>query len=320
MIAMVPRKNGKSDPSLITQIKSSIESVDGAIAYHVNSEPGVDWGFNSNVQNPVVVLAAGASSRMKRVEGVREDVAKEVVSRPKAMLRVGGGDVPFLELLLKRVKQEGSNCAIIVIGENDQITKPYFSSNPIEGLEIRYVLQTTPQGRTKPLGTADAVETALQSNTDLSNHSIVVCNGDNMPPEGSFTEIFKIKCAMLAYDSSKLGLPEDRVSAFAVVDIDSDGYLKKIVEKPSPEIIPNFVQSDGVLRVSMNTFKLSYSDFLSSVKDCQLDNIRNEKELPTAVDTWVKENPSKMFAIPFEGEFLDLTHPSDFEFVWNKLQ
>ena len=121
-----------------------------------------------------------------------------------------------------------------MIGENDQITKPYFSSNPIEGLEIRYVLQTTPQGRTKPLGTADAVETALQSNTDLSNHSIVVCNGDNMPPEGSFTEIFKIKCAMLAYDSSKLGLPEDRVSAFAVVDIDSDGYLKKIVEKPSP--------------------------------------------------------------------------------------
>ena len=320
MLAMVPRTNGKSAPSLIAQIKSSIESVDGAIAYHVNSEPGVDWGFNSNVQNPVVVLAAGASSRMKSVEGVREDVAKEVVSRPKAMLRVGGGDVPFLELLLKRVKQEGSNCAIIVIGENDQITKPYFSSNPIEGLEIRYVLQITPQGRTKPLGTADAVETALQSNTDLSNHSIVVCNGDNMPPEGSFTEIFKIKCAMLAYDSSKLGLPEDRVSAFAVVDIDSDGYLKKIVEKPSPEIIPNFVQADGVLRVSMNTFKLSYSDFLSSVKDCQLDNIRNEKELPTAVDTWVKENPSKMLAIPFEGEFLDLTHPSDFEFVWNKLQ
>ena len=320
MLAMVPRTNGKSDPSLIAQIKSSIESVDGAIAYHVNSEPGVDWGFNSNVKNPVVVLAAGASSRMKRVEGVREDVAKEVVSRPKAMLRVGGGDVPFLELLLKRVKHEGSNCAIIVIGENDQITRTYFSSNPIKGLEIRYVVQTTPPGRTKPLGTADAVETALQSNTDLSNHSIVVCNGDNMPPEGSFTKIFKLKCAMLAYDSSKLGLPEDRVSAFAVVDIDSDGYLKKIVEKPSPEITPNFVQSDGVLRVSMNTFKLSYSDFLSSVKDCQLDNIRNEKELPTAVDTWVKENPSKMFAIPFEGEFLDLTHPSDFEFVWNKLQ
>ena len=70
----------------------------------------------------------------------------------------------------------------------------------------------------------------------------------------------------------------------------------------------------------MNTFKMSYSDFLSTVKDCTLDDIRNEKELPTAVDRWVKANPSKMTAIPFEGEFLDLTHPSDFEFVWNKLQ
>jgi NDP-sugar pyrophosphorylase family protein len=141
-----------------------------------------------------------------------------------------------------------------------------------------------------------------------------------MPPEGSFCEIFKLQCAMLAYDSSKLGLPEDRVSAFAVIDIDSDGYLKKIVEKPSREIIPNFVQSDGVLRVSMNTFKMSYSDFLSTVKDCKLDDIRNEKELPTAVDIWVKANPGKMVAIPFEGEFLDLTHPSDFEYVLNKLQ
>lgn len=320
MIAMVPKSNGKSDLSLLAQIQSSIERINGSMAYHVKSEPGVDWGLNTDVKNPVVILAAGASSRMKSVEGVSEAIAKEVTSRPKAMLRVGDGKVPFLELLLKRIKKEGSNCVIVVIGEKDHITEKYFSSNHIEGLEIRYVVQTIPQDRKKPLGTADAVERALLSNTDLSNHSIVVCNGDNMPPEESFSEIFKFNCAMLAYDSSKLGLPEDRVSVFAVADIDSEGYLKQIIEKPPKETLPNFIQSDGTLRVSMNMFKMSFSDFIISVKDCPLDDVRNEKELPTAVDRWLRENPKEMRAIPFGGEFLDLTHPTDFEFVIKKLQ
>ena len=320
MIAMVPKHNGESNVTLLAQITSSIAQIPGSITTQVKSEPGVDWGLCADVNNPVVILAAGASSRMKRVDGVSEDVANEVSSRPKAMLRVGPGDVPFLELLLNRIKQEGSNCVIVVVGEKDLVTKPYFSSNPIEGLDIRYVVQTIPQGRIKPLGTADALETALLSNPDLSTHSIVVCNGDNMPPDGSFREIFKLNCGMLAYDASKLGLPEDRVAAFAVVDIDSEGYLMQIVEKPSKEMRPEFIQSDGVLRVSMNIFKMSFSDFVVALKDCPLDAVRHEKELPTALGRWVTENPCQMISMPYEGEFLDLTHPSDFMFVTNKLQ
>ena len=320
MIAMVPKRNGQSSVTLLAQITSSIAQIPGAISTQVKSEPGVDWGLHSNIVNPVVVLAAGTSSRMKMIEGVGEVVANEVSSRPKAMLRVGPGAVPFLELLLKRIKEEGSNCVILVVGENDRITTPYFSLNPIEGLEIRYVVQTIPEGRIKPLGTADALETALLSNPDLSTHSIVVCNGDNMPPVGSFGEIFKLNCGMLAYDASKLGLPEDRVSAFAVVDIDSEGYLIKIVEKPTKATLPNFIQSDGVLRVSMNTFKMSYTDFLDALKDCPLDSKRNEKELPFAIGRWVKGNPHLMVALPFKGSFLDLTRPSDVEFVMRKLQ
>jgi glucose-1-phosphate adenylyltransferase len=320
MIAMVPKRNGESNVTLLAQITSSIAQIPGSIATQVKSEPGVDWGMSADVNNPVVILAAGVSSRMKRVEGVGKEVANEVSSRPKAMLRVGPGEVPYLELLLNRIKQEGSNCVIVVIGENDHVTKPYFTSNPIEGLDIRYEVQTIPQGRMKPLGTADALETALLSNPDLSTHSIVVCNGDNMPPDGSFGEIFKSPCAMLAYDASKLGLPDDRVSAFAVVDLDSEGYLTQILEKPSKETLPSFIQSDGVLRVSMNVFKMSFSDFVVALKDCPMDAVRHEKELPTAIGKWVVENPRKMISMPYEGEFLDLTHPTDFLFVTNKLQ
>ena len=191
--------------------------------------------------------------------------------------------------------------------------------NPIYGVEIRFVVQTIPTDRSKPLGTSQAVQIALENNRDLQCHSIVVCNGDNMPPANSFSEIFKDPCAMLAYDSSALNLPDDRVSAFAIVSVTEDGKLDEIIEKPNKELIPSFVQSDGVLRVSMNTFRMQFNNLLKAVQNCPLSE-RDEKELPIAIGIWNKKNPNQITAIPFSGEFLDLTHPSDFEFVLNKLQ
>lgn len=317
MIAMITNNGGVVDSKTITDVKSAIESVEGSIAYHVVSEPGVSWG--EDVINPVIILAGGASSRMKNISGVEAEIAKEVVSRPKAMLRVGSEKTPFIELLIKRIKAEGSNCVIVVKSDKDNVTKEYFDKNPIDGIEIRYVVQTTPSDRNKPLGTAQAVQLAINDNSDLRNHSIVVCNGDNMPPFDSFKEIFREDCAMLAYDASNLGMPDDRVSSFAIVQIADDGSLLEIIEKPNQQLISNFTQEDGVLRVSMNTFKMPYKDFLNALENCPMSE-RNELELPIAIGIWNKENSGIMRAIPFSGEFLDLTHPSDFEFVLNKLQ
>ena len=316
MLAMIDRINGQSDLESIQKIKSSIEQIDEAIAHHVISEPGVSWG--DEIENPVIILAAGASSRMKNAKGFSEATTKEVVFRPKAMLRVGKDETPFLDLLISRIKSEGSNCVIVVVGEGDQITRDYFIENPVKGVDVRFVTQPIPSDRIKPLGTSHAVQIALEENRDLQLHSIVVCNGDNLPPEHSFTEIFKKPCAMLAYDADALGLPDDRVSAFAIVKISNDGNLEEIVEKPNPELIPSFVQSDGVLRVSMNVFKMHFADLLTSVINCPLSE-RNEKELPVAIGIWNENNPGQISAISFSGEFLDLTHPSDFEFVLNKL-
>ena len=317
MLAMVERKDGSPNIQALDRVKSSIETVDGAIAHQVVSEPGVSWG--DEIENPVIILAAGASSRMKKAEGFSESTTEEVTTRPKAMLRVGKDNTPFLDLLIRRIQNEGSNCIVVVIGEHDKISRKYFEENPIEGVEIRFVVQTIPPDRSKPLGTSQAVQIALENNRDLQRHSVVVCNGDNMPPENSFSEIFNDPCAMLAYDSGALNLPDDRVSAFAIVSVTEDGKLDEIIEKPKRELIPSFVQSDGVLRVSMNTFRMQFNNLLKAVQNCPLSE-RDEKELPIAIGIWNKKNPNQITAIPFSGEFLDLTHPSDFEFVLNKLQ
>jgi len=320
MLAMISRHNGDSNTAVIEGVKSAIAGVDGALSQHVKSEPGVCWGEDLEVVNPVVVLAAGASSRMKKVvDGLSDFAHEEASSRPKAMLRVGSENTPFLELLLNRIKEEGSNYVVVVVGERDNVTMDYFTRNSIEGLEIRFVTQPIPTGRMKPLGTAHAMEVALSTNPDLKGFSVVVCNGDNMPPQGSFDKIFSEPYALLAYDVSALGLPDDRTSAFAVVSVNGDGTLDKIHEKPSADIAMKFRDSEGVLRVSMNIFKLPYSDFLSSVGNCPLSE-RGERELPTAIQRWCDNNPGLLVAIPFSGVFLDLTHPKDIEFVMNKLQ
>ena len=106
MLALIPRINGKRDYSLIDSVKKSIAAVKGAISYHVVSELGVSWGEEVEIKNPVIILAAGASSRMKRVEGVSSETAMEVTSRPKAMLRVGANNTPFLDLLIRYLKDE----------------------------------------------------------------------------------------------------------------------------------------------------------------------------------------------------------------------
>ena len=319
MLALIPRINGKIDYSLIDSVKKSIASVEGAKSYHVVSEPGVSWGEEVEIENPVIILAAGASSRMKRVEGVSSATVLEVVSRPKAMLRVGPNNTPFLDLLIRYLKDEGSNTVVIVIGETDGVTKDYFSNNPIDGVSIRYVVQTIPKGRVKPLGTSQAVALVLEENLDLKSHSVSVCNGDNMPPKGAMSAIFKEECAMLAFNASNLGLPNDRVSAFAVVSVTDDGMLSEIVEKPAPNIVSDYIDDNGVLRISMNIFKLPYLEFYRAVMNCPMSK-RGEKELPIAVGIWNSQEDSKMTAIPFSGEFLDLTYPSDFEFVLNKLR
>ncbi|MGY8917575.1 MAG: sugar phosphate nucleotidyltransferase, partial [Flavobacteriales bacterium] len=112
---------------------------------------------------------------------------------------------------------------------------------------------------------------------------------------------------------------DDRTSAFAVLDINKGGFLTQIIEKPSAQVANSKIDKDGVLRISMNIFRLPYERFLKITKACEFSEDRNERELPTAIQNFTKESPDRLFCIPYAGEFLDLTHPRDIEFVKEKL-
>ena len=260
--------------------------------------------------NPVIIMAAGKGSRMKANATIDPETLAEAQSRPKAMIRLGRGRLPLLELILRQAHQEGCTVACVVIAEDDMVTRAHFENKPVPGLQLFFVRQSIPEGRTKPLGTAHAVELALSAHPEWRGLSITVANGDNLPPRGMFKALFQHTSVVPAFDPEHLGLPTQRVMAFAVFHCDPQGRLTGITEKPSAEELQQARWSDGKVRVSMNYFRLPYTALLEAVRKAPLSPVRNEKELPIAISQWMASG-GRLHALPMAGQFLDLTHPED---------
>jgi len=121
----------------------------------------------------IAILAAGISSRMKLPANaaamVEPDLLRQADERAKAMIEVGAEGRPFLDYLLYNCRAAGVTDVVLVIGRSDEVVKSYYGQkergNEFHGLTIAYAYQDIPFGRTKPLGTADALLHALLSRT-----------------------------------------------------------------------------------------------------------------------------------------------------------
>lgn len=268
-------------------------------------------GFAMDERNPLIIMAAGKGSRMKASADVPEWVLEEAASRPKAMIRIGRDRKPLLQHLVERAKEEGLWDICIVVGEHDEITRPHFDALRLDGIDLSFVVQTIPAGRTKPAGTAQAVQLALEAHPDWDGASVTVANGDNLPPFGMFQAMLAYRACLPAFDRDHLGLPAGRVQAFAVISRNDQGGLARIDEKPDEATIQSAIWLDGTVRVSMNYFRVPYCDLLEAVRTVPEHPMRKEKELPVALSSWSEGHPGDLQVLPMAGAFLDLTHPQD---------
>ena len=262
-------------------------------------------------RNPLIIMAAGKGSRMKASADVPEWVLEEAALRPKAMIRIGRDRKPLLQHLVERAKEEGLWDICIVVGEHDEITRPHFDALRLDGIDLSFVVQTIPAGRTKPAGTAQAVQLALEAHPDWDGASVTVANGDNLPPFGMFQAMLAYRACLPAFDRDHLGLPAGRVQAFAVISRNDQGGLARIDEKPDEATIQSAIWLDGTVRVSMNYFRVPYCDLLEAVRTVPEHPMRKEKELPVALSNWSEGHPGDLQVLPMAGAFLDLTHPQD---------
>ena len=269
--------------------------------------------------NPLIIMAAGKGSRMRASAQVPEWVLEEAASRPKAMIRIGPERIPMLQRLVEQARAEGVGPICIVIGEGDDVTRPHFEQLGVVHPNLHFVKQPIPPDRTKPLGTAHAVQVALEAHPEWSGSSVTIVNGDNLPPLGVLQAMQAEPACLPAFDRDHLGLPAERVHAFAVIEAEADGRLQAIHEKPDGATVNAATWRDGTVRVSMNCFRMPFNALLTAVREVPEHPVRQERELPTAVSVWAAHSGQGLRVLPMTGRFYDLTHPEDILKARNKL-
>lgn len=269
----------------------------------------------------MVILAGGASSRMKRnapqTEGLSEEDIRQANERSKGLIGVGHQGRPMVDYVLYNAKQAGFTHIYIVIGQDGGLFREMYGSqgtgNLFHGLKIFFPVQYIPKDRAKPFGTADALYQATEQFPELKGIRYSVCNSDNLYSIEAFRALrnTKVPNAFIAYDRDAMAFSQERIGLFALVKLDSQGYLLDVVEKPEVEQMESYRDSAGKLRVSMNAFTIDGAKMDPFLRDCPIHPIRNEKELPTAFLNMARQYPRTTVGIPFSEHVPDLTAKED---------
>ena len=262
----------------------------------------------------IVVLAAGMSSRMKKSVDSNIDDSKANEANNKSKSLITFGNKPFIYFLLKNILDAGFETVIMVVGKDFQDFKNQIDELKLPSkIEVKYAIQKIPGDRVKPFGTADAVSQTMQQLPELQKTSFCVCNSDNLYSTSSFKLIREnsFENAVLAYDRDSLDFPKERVSSFSILMMDTEFNLVNFIEKPTPEQVSENLDENGKIRVSMNIFKFNGNQSFDFIKNCPINPIRNEKELPSALVNMISEDGLYMRGIPIAEHVPDLTSKAD---------
>ena len=262
----------------------------------------------------IVVLAAGMSSRMKRSVDSNIDDSKANEANNKSKSLITFGNKPFIYFLLKNILDAGFETVIMVVGKDFEDFKNQIDELKLPSkIEVKYAIQKIPGDRVKPFGTADAVSQTMQQLPELQKTSFCVCNSDNLYSTSSLKLIREnsFENAVLAYDRDSLDFPKERVSSFSILMMDTEFNLVNFIEKPTPEQVSENLDENGKIRVSMIIFKFNGNQSFEFIKNCPINPIRNEKELPSALGNMISEDGLYISGIPIAEHVPDLTSKAD---------
>ena len=264
----------------------------------------------------LLIMAAGASSRMKASEAkdIGTVATEQANNRTKGLIEIGENGKPLLYYLLRNAQEAGYKTIYLITAADASFFRSTMRSLPnLDQLQFVFVTQHIPQGRTKPLGTADAVFQALEQFPVLQKNRFSVCNSDNLYSVNAFRRLRSIEqgSGLIAYDSKSLNFTKEKIAGFALLVFDSDFYLQNIVEKPATADLNKAIDEHGSVYISMNAFTFDGNVLYSFLSDCPIHLDRDEKELPTALLHMIQEHPRSVKGIPMQEHVPDLTTKKD---------
>ena len=269
----------------------------------------------------LIILAGGASSRLKKslndvnLDQNIFDIAKRT---HKTLIPLGDDKRPLLYFILQNALIAGVRDVFLITSPENSAFKDFIESEVFKSnfsdINMNFAVQYKPDDREKPLGTSDALMQAMDQHEVLKRKSFVIINGDNLYSVKSLNSLFELdqeQHALISYDRDALNFPHERLTKFALINVNEDNHLVNIIEKPPIEEVDNFRDKLNKIRVSMNIFKFFGPTIYPFIKNCPLHPERKEKEIPEAVRNYIKDFPNSFYALPFYEHIPDLTSAKD---------
>lgn len=277
----------------------------------------------------LVIMCGGLSSRLKNSLSESRQYAeiKQVgLQYHKSLLPLGKKQHPLLYYSLRNAKQAKVSSVYLITGEAtkgfDLFLAKYAPQPVVASLAIECIPQRIPSGRTKPLGTADAILQALEQKREAMNRSFVVINGDNLYSANALNALYALpekQHALIGYPREALRYPIERLQQFSILEYTDQNILKRIIEKPSTVEVERLNKTQKDILVSMNAFKFYAPSIYPYLKNCPLNPLRKEKELPKAVQNQIDQEPESFLVVPTNDHVPDLTSIEDIEALINSV-
>jgi glucose-1-phosphate thymidylyltransferase len=257
-----------------------------------------------------LVLARGLGTRMQQDDPrapLTDAQQRAADAGLKALMPIGGR--PFLDYVLSTLADAGiSDIGLVVAPDHDALSDRYAASPPSR-VQISFVVQP------EAAGTAHAVACA---ESWAGGTPFLALNSDNLYPVAALAELAALdEPGLAAFTAGDLvatsNIPENRIRAFALVEIDDAGYLSAIVEKPAdlapgaPGAPRDAPRATG-FAISMNLWRFDARIF-AACRDVPR-SARGEQELPEAVGLAMRRGV-RFRAIPARGPVLDLSRRGD---------
>src|SRR3954469_23790172 len=178
-----------------------------------------------------LVLARGLGTRMRSSDPaapLSEAQQRAADAGLKALMPIGAR--PFLDYVLSALADAGVRQAGLVVAPAHALVAGYYAAHPPQRLTLSFIVQQ------EALGTANAVMAAAAW---TSGDPFPAMNADTLYPVPALAALASLdRPGFAAFDAGDLvrtsNIPEDRIHAFALAEVDEAGYLCRIVEKPSP--------------------------------------------------------------------------------------
>lgn len=181
-----------------------------------------------------VIIVAGEGKRLRPITS----------SRPKPLIPIAGK--PLLEHTILALKNSGIKEILLVVGYKENLIKDYFGDGKEKfDLKIEYITQE------EQLGTAHA----FGYGKDFANdESVLFMYGDLLVEPKAFKEIVQ-KFNDNKDDGIILLMHVENPEVFGIISLDSEGFVEKIIEKPSPEMNVGNLANAGVFIFDSKIFQ-----------------------------------------------------------------